>query len=94
MQSIEYDSEELIVTRLRYFRVLRLLKKSDLHSIKSLKSIQCEHCNFPDSICSHCSNDLNPLDREKTINSLITDLTSNAMHVAWGNPCVNQYHTF
>jgi isopenicillin-N N-acyltransferase like protein len=94
MQAIEKDPDELIVTRLRYFRIMRLLKNQASHSIKSLKAIQRDHLNYPDSICNHCSQDSNPLDREKTINSLIMDLTTRAMHIAWGNPCVNQYHTF
>jgi hypothetical protein len=34
------------------------------------------------------------MDREKTINSIIMDLTAKVMHIAWGNPCVNSYHTY
>jgi hypothetical protein len=34
------------------------------------------------------------MDREKTINAMVIDLTARAMHIAWGNPCENQYHTF
>ncbi len=37
---------------------------------------------------------MDPLDREKTICALIMDLTARAMHIAWGNPCTNQYHTY
>jgi hypothetical protein len=37
---------------------------------------------------------LNPLDREKTINALVIDLTARVMHLAWGNPCTNPYHTY
>jgi len=94
MRAIESEPDELIVTRLRYFRILRLLQSNKSHSIKTLQSIQRDHLNYPDSICNHCSHDSNPLDRGKTINSLIIDLTTRAMHIAWGNPCVNQYHTF
>ena len=35
-----------------------------------------------------------PLDREKTINSMVIDLTAGVMHLAWGNPCQNSYHTY
>ena len=94
MRAIESEPDELIVTRLRYFRILRLLQNNKSHSIKTLQAIQRDHLNYPDSICNHCSHDSNPLDRGKTINSLIIDLTMRAMHIAWGNPCVNQYHTF
>jgi isopenicillin-N N-acyltransferase-like protein len=94
MQAIEDDSEELIETRLRYFRALRLLKRADLHTLKSLQAIQRDHLNYPNSICNHSDKDLDPLDREKTICALIMDLTSRAMHIAWGNPCSSQYHTY
>ena len=94
MQTIEYEPDELIGTRLRYFRALRLLRRTPLHTIKTLQAIQRDHLNFPNSICNHCTDDILPLDREKTINSLIIDLTTRAMHIAWGNPCESQYHTY
>jgi hypothetical protein len=25
---------------------------------------------------------------------MVIDLTNRALHIAWGNPCVNPYHTF
>jgi hypothetical protein len=25
---------------------------------------------------------------------MIIDLTAGAMHIAWGNPCESQYHTY
>ena len=94
MQAIENEPDELIWTRVRYFRALRLLKSSPLHSVKSLQAIQRDHINFPNSICNHAVDDPLPLDREKTVSALVMDLTSRAMHLAWGNPCENQYHTF
>ncbi|OGO37446.1 MAG: hypothetical protein A2W35_16320 [Chloroflexi bacterium RBG_16_57_11] len=94
MQAIEDESDELISTRLRYFRAMRLLKRSDLHTLKSLQVIQRDHLNFPNSICNHSDTDIEPLDREKTICALIIDLTSRAMHITWGNPCTSQYHTY
>ena len=94
MQAIEDESDELIGTRVRYYRAVRLLQKSKPHSIKSLQAIQRDHINFPNSICNHDELDAYPLDREKTINSLVIDLTARVMHLAWGNPCVNPYHTY
>jgi isopenicillin-N N-acyltransferase-like protein len=94
MQAIENEPDELISTRLRYFRAMRLLKRTPLHSVKTLQAIQRDHLNFPNSICNHCTEDTIPLDREKTINALIIDLTAGAMHIAWGNPCEAQYHTY
>jgi isopenicillin-N N-acyltransferase-like protein len=94
MQAIEDEPDELISTRLRYFRTLRLLKRTELHTIKSLQTIQRDHLNFPNSICNHSDQSIDPLDREMTVCALIMDLTTRAMHVAWGNPCANQYHTY
>ena len=94
MQAIENEPDELIGTRVRYFRALRLLKSTPLHSVKSLQAIQRDHINFPNSICNHAAAEQKPLDREKTINALVIDLTSRVMHLAWGNPCENQYHTY
>lgn len=94
MQSIESDSDELVHTRVRYFRALRLLKQSNKHSMKTLEAILQDHVNYPDSICNHSIFDIDPLDREKTIVSMVMDLTASQMSVAWGNPCKNGYHTF
>lgn len=94
MQLIEDEPDELIATRVRYFRALRLLKSTDLHTIKSLQLIQRDHLNFPNAICNHSILDLDPLDREKTVTAFIMDLTARAMHITWGNPCANQYHTY
>ena len=94
MQAIESEPDELIATRVRYFRALRLMKSTPLHTIKSLQSIQRDHINYPNSICNHAVDDLRPLDREKTINALVMDLTSRTMYLAWGNPCEAHYHTY
>jgi isopenicillin-N N-acyltransferase-like protein len=94
MQTIESEPDEPIGTRIRYFRFQRLLKASPLHTVKSLQAIQRDHINHPNSICNHATEDQLPLDREKTINALVIDLTSRALHIAWGNPCENQYHTY
>lgn len=94
MQEIEVDPEELISSRIRYFRALRLLNQSETHTIKSLQTIQRDHVNYPNSICKHDFGEGNLLDREKTINALVIDLTAREMHIAWGNPCQNFYHTY
>jgi isopenicillin-N N-acyltransferase-like protein len=94
MKDIESDPEELISSRVRYFRALRLLHQSQTHSIKSLQAIQKDHVNMPNSICNHAVDWTDPLDREKTINAMVIDLTAREMHIAWGNPCQNSYHTY
>jgi isopenicillin-N N-acyltransferase-like protein len=94
MRTIEEDPDELIDTRVRYFRAYRLLHQSDKHTVKTLQAIQRDHLNAPKSICNHVEEDNIPLDREKTINALIIDLTARAMYLAWGNPCSNPYHLY
>ncbi len=94
MQQVEDEPDELIGTRIRYFRALRMMKRTQLHTLKTLQAIQRDHVNFPNSICNHSMDDIDPLEREKTVNGLIIDLTARAMHIAWGNPCQSQYHTY
>jgi isopenicillin-N N-acyltransferase-like protein len=94
MQMIEYEPDDLISTRVRFFRADRLLRSSDQHTIQSIQNIQRDHVNFPNSICNHVEDNMDPLDREKTVNSMVIDLTARAMHIAWGNPCVNPAHTY
>lgn len=93
LQEIEYEPEKLIASRVQYYRALRLLRQTDHHTLKTLQAIQQDHVDYPNSICNHAVVG-RELDREKTINALVIDLTAREMHIAWGNPCQNQYHTF
>lgn len=94
MKSIESDPEELISSRVRFFRANRLLRESSMHTIKSMQAIQKDHVNLPNSICNHAIEWTDPLDREKTITGLVIDLTAREMHICWGNPCQNGFHTY
>jgi isopenicillin-N N-acyltransferase-like protein len=94
MQAIETDSDELVATRVRYLRALRLLNQTPLHNLHTLQSIQKDHINHPDSICNHANQAENPLDREKTITAMVIDLTKRQIHATWGNPCENTYYTY
>jgi isopenicillin-N N-acyltransferase-like protein len=94
MQAVEADPDELVATRVRYFRALRLLRLTPQHSIESLQAIQRDHVNFQDSICNHAQNEADPMDREKTITALLFDLNERRMMATWGNPCEHEYHTY
>lgn len=94
MKEIESEPEELISSRVRYFRANRLLRQNSAHSIKSMQAIQKDHVNLPNSICNHNIDGVDPLDRENTVSAMVIDLTSREMHIAWGNPCQNAYHTY
>jgi len=93
MKTLEDDPDELISARVRYFRALRLLKQSNKHTIKTLQNIQKDHINYPDSICNH-GIDKNVLNSEKTIMSMVIDLTNLQMHAGWGSPCKSTFNTY
>ena len=94
MQEIEREPEKLIASHVRYFRALRLVKRERQHTIETLQAIQRDHVNFSRAICNHFVDANDPLDRGKTINAMVIDLTAREMHIAWGNPCENPYHTY
>jgi isopenicillin-N N-acyltransferase-like protein len=94
MQQVEREPEDLVASRVRYYRALRLIKRDEQHTIKTLQAIQRDHVNFSNSICNHSIDASNPLDREKTVNAMVIDLTAREMHISWGNPCENPYHTY
>ncbi len=94
LHAIEAEPEQMISTRIRYHRATRLIRQTQLHSIASLQAIQQDHLNCPESICNHSINALNPLDREKTICSLVMDLNERQMTIGLGNPCQSDYYTF
>ena len=94
MRKVEDEPDEYIDTRVRYHRAINLLRRTPKHTIKTLQSIQRDHLNYPNSICNHAEHRIDPLDREKTINALVIDLNARVMHLAWGNPCQNIYHSY
>jgi isopenicillin-N N-acyltransferase-like protein len=94
MQTIEVEPDELISTRVRYFRASRLLAQTGKHNEDSLQRILRDHVNYPDSICNHAMDEIDPRDREKTVTSLVMDLNDRKMSVAWGSPCKNKYSAY
>jgi isopenicillin-N N-acyltransferase-like protein len=94
MLPVEDEPDELISTRVRFFRTMRLVRNTPKHTVQTLQAIQRDHINYPDSICNHDVNDIDPFNREKTITSMVMDLNDRQMHVAWGNPCENDFYTY
>ena len=94
MQLVESEPDELVSTRVRYFRTIRLLGQTQRHSIETLQAIQRDHVNFQDSICNHAIDEDKPLDREKTITALLFDLSERKLYATWGNPCEHEYYTY
>ncbi len=94
MKPLEHKTEDLIGSRVRVNRALRLLRQTRHHTVGTLRGILSDHVNYPNSICSHSDATQKPLDRQKTIATLIMDLTTQEMHVCWGNPCESRFETF
>lgn len=95
MRAIEKSSEELIASRVRYNRASRLMRSQrGKISLKSIQSVLTDHVNFPQSICNHVEASDLLLERQQTIASLIMDLATRTMEVAWGTPCRSDYHSY
>lgn len=94
MKQVEDKTEDLIGARVRVNRSIRLLRGKRPHSPETLKAILSDHMNHPNSICSHTDPSDPPLDRQKTIASLVMDLSDLKMEVCWGSPCESSYHTY
>lgn|SRR5574341_298377 len=94
MKAVEEKTEDLIGSRVRANRAMRLLRRTRKHSPETIKQILSDHVNHPNSICSHTDPGDTFIDRQKTIASLIMDLTALEMHVCWGNPCESDYFTY
>lgn len=95
MRAIEKDSDELIASRVRYNRAIRLMRSQrGKLSLKAFKAFLSDHVNYPQSICNHIDESEPPLERQQTIASLLIDLTTRTMGVAWGPPCQTEYYSY
>jgi isopenicillin-N N-acyltransferase-like protein len=95
MRAIEKDSEELISSRVRYNRAIRLMRSQrGKLSLKSFQAILSDHVNYPQSICNHVDENDSPLERQQTIASLLMDLTTQTMYVSSGPPCQSEYYSY
>ena len=83
-------------TAIRAERMKELLTKhSGSLSVETMMEILKDHHNYPQSICRHQLSDPEAETATlKTISSMISRPASGLMHVAVGNPCQNEYHTY
>lgn len=80
---------------IRYNRALRLLKRElGKVTVASLANILSDHVNYPNSICRHINESAPPLERYKTIFSIIIDVTHLKILICHGNPCVGEYKEY
>lgn len=94
MKKYEHQTEDLIGSRVRVNRATRLLRMRKKHTEESVINILSDHVNYPNSICSHSDPTDKPLDRQKTIATLVMDLTKLEMRACWGNPCEGEFETY
>jgi len=85
------DADSII----RRNRALRLLKRElGKVTVASLANILSDHVNYPNSICRHTDESVQPLEQYKTIFSIIIDVTHLKVLVCRGNPCVGKYNEY
>jgi len=80
---------------IRYNRALKLLKRElGKVTVASLANILSDHVNYPNSICRHVDESAPPLEQEKTIFSIIIDVTHLKALICHGNPCIGEYKEY
>jgi len=90
-KSLEAGADSVI----RYNRALRLLKRElGKVTVASLAKILSDHINYPNSICRHTDESDPPLERYKTIFSIIIDVTHLKVSICHGNPCKGKYKEY
>jgi isopenicillin-N N-acyltransferase-like protein len=85
MRHFEFEREWIASSIVRYNRGRRLMKNQlGKITVESLTEMLSDHVGHPRSICRHGSG-------VKTTFSVVIDLTSLTMYLAWGNPCESDY---
>jgi len=80
---------------IRYNRALRLLRRElGKVTVASLANILSDHVNYPNSICGHIDESDPPLERYKTIFSIIINVTNLKVLICHGNTCVGEYKEY
>jgi isopenicillin-N N-acyltransferase-like protein len=85
MRRFEADRQWISSSIVRYNRGRRLLKNQlGQITVESLMEMLSDHVGHPRSICRHGSG-------VKTTFSVVIDLSTLTMYLAWGNPCEEEY---
>ena len=85
MRHFEFDRQGISSSIVRYNRGRRLIKQQlGQITVESLQEMLSDHVGHPRSICRHGTG-------VKTTFSVVIDLSTLTMYLAWGNPCVEDY---
>ncbi len=85
MRHFEFNREWIASSVVRYNRGRRLLKGNlGKITVQTMMEALSDHVGHPRSICRHGTG-------VKTTLSVVIDLTTLTMYLAWGNPCEEEY---
>ena len=85
MRHFEADRQWISSSIVRYNRGRRMMKNQlGQITVESLQEMLSDHVGNPRSICRHGSG-------VKTTFSVVIDLSTLTMYLAWGNPCEEEY---
>ena len=63
-------------------------------TLEDIKRMLSDHAGYPYSICDHEDPKYPVAVRDDTDFVIIMDLTENCMHLAYGNPCENEFDKY
>ena len=63
-------------------------------TLEDIKRMLSDHAGYPYSICDHEDPKYPVAVRDDTDFAIIMDLTENCMHLAYGNPCENEFDKY
>ncbi|MBN1318406.1 MAG: hypothetical protein JXA42_23200 [Anaerolineales bacterium] len=79
----------------RYGRAVRLMRAMNGKlSVERIQEILRDHFDYPYGICRHAETDMGDTSQAATLASVVMDLAAGEMHVAAGEPCREEYHTY
>jgi isopenicillin-N N-acyltransferase-like protein len=95
MADLETDPEARTHSRGRLSRAReRLASAAGQIDTSLLVDVLADHDGYPYSICSHVVHEPSTLDNQRTIASVVMDLTQRTMSAGWGNPCQAEFTDF
>lgn len=62
--------------------------------VDALVELMRDHAGFPDSLCSHPSDEVAPYDQRATLASVVVNLSRSTAWIAVGTPCSSTYEAY